>query len=59
MSSSKTTKHKEWHSSNQKYGMGDYYGSGIKQPIGRVRESYLDNYSMTPKKMKTPPKSLA
>jgi len=46
------------HTANTKIGMGDYYGSGIKAKLGRIR----DVEGMNPlggKKMKTPPKSLA
>lgn len=50
---------KEWHTANTKYGMGDYYGQGIKQKVGRLRDSYGDSTPMTSKKMGTPPKSLA
>ncbi len=50
---------KEWHSSNAKVGMGDYYGSGIKQKQGRIRDDYMGTISMTPEKLKQPPKSLA
>lgn len=49
---------KEWHSSNKKFGMGDYYGTGIKQKVGRIREGYGQN-PITPAKLKKPPKSLA
>lgn len=49
----------EAHVANTKYGMGDYYGSGIKQPVGRVREDYINGTPMTNKKMGKPPKSLA
>jgi len=50
---------KEWHTSNSKIGMGDYYGSGIKQKQGRIRDDYMGATSMTPKALKKPPKSLA
>jgi hypothetical protein len=49
---------KEWHSSNQKFGMGDYYGSGIKNPMGRIRENMIMQ-PVKPSKIKKPPKSLA
>jgi len=49
----------EAHVCNTKYGMGDYYGTGIKQPVGRVREDYINGTPMTNKKMGKPPKSLA
>lgn len=50
--------HKENHVAPTKYGMGDYYGQGIKNPIGRVRDSYVD-MPMKSKKVGKPPKSLA
>jgi hypothetical protein len=55
----KTPKHlKNAHTSNSKIGMGDYYGTAIKQKIGKNRSSLLGN-PVTPKKLKTPPKGLA
>lgn len=50
---------KEWHSANQKFGMGDFYGTAIKQKVGRVREDYMGTTPIKPKGIKTPPKSLA
>lgn len=47
---------KEWHGSKSKFGMGDYYGSGVRNPIGRVRDSYINTPS---KNINKPPKSLA
>jgi len=49
---------KEAHVANTKYGMGDYYGSGIRNPIGKMREG-MGTKEVTPKKLKTPPKALA
>lgn len=46
------------HTSNSKLGMGDFYGSGIKNPIGRVREEMMIN-PMKSKSLGKPPKSLA
>jgi hypothetical protein len=44
------------HTSNSQKGMGDYYGTGIKNKVGTVKESMM----ITPlKKVKTPPRSLA
>ena len=51
--------HKEWHTAPTKYGMGDNYGTGIKQKVGRIREDSMSYSSMMPKKLKTPTKSLA
>lgn len=50
---------KQAHSANKKFGMGDYYGSGIKNPIGKMREDSLGMNAVTPKKLKSPPRSLA
>lgn len=49
----------EAHVSNTKAPMGDYYGSGIKQPVGRMRDDYMSGAPMSDKKMGKPPKSLA
>ena len=49
---------KNAHTSNAKIGMGDFYGSGVKQKVGRMREDML-NTSVSRKKMGKPPKSLA
>lgn len=54
-----TKKTKEWHSSPNKIGMGDYYGTAIKQKTARLRDTYSEISPMTNKKMGTPPKSLA
>ena len=48
----------DWHVSNTSMGMGDYYGTGIRAKIGKMREG-MGMQEITPKKMKTPPKSLA
>lgn len=56
----KSKVYKEAHSANKKIGMGDYYGSGIKQKVGRVRSSYSPGSNpVSPEKLKTPPRSLA
>jgi hypothetical protein len=48
---------KNSHTPNTKFGMGDNYGTGVKQKIGRQIDSYVDiPYG---KKTKTPPKSMA
>ena len=49
----------EAHVANTKYGMGDYYGTGVKQKVGRLRESYMAEGPMTNKKLGKPPKSYA
>lgn len=47
------------HTQNTQFGMGDNYGMGIKQKIGKVRRSYSDHIEMSRKKLKTPPRALA
>ncbi len=51
-------KRKEWHTANTKYGMGDHYGTGIKQPVAKPVRSYLTD-SIPERKLSKPPKSLA
>ena len=46
------------HTANTKHGMGDYYGTGIKNPVGKIR-SVMGFAQSTPKSLKKPPKSLA
>ncbi len=55
----KLKKDKEWHASSAKTGMGDYYGSAIKNPQGRIRSDSMGYKSMNPADLKVPPKSLA
>ncbi len=50
---------RESHVPNTKKGMGDYYGTGIKQKVGTSRVNMLTYSSVTPQKLKNPPKSLA
>lgn len=50
---------KEWHAPNTKVGMGDYYGTAIKNPRGRIREDSMGFNSLKPSQLKKPPKSLA
>ncbi len=52
-------KNKQAHVANTKYGMGDYYGQAIKNPVGKMRDSSVGIIPLSKKKMKTPPKSLA
>lgn len=50
---------KEWHAPNSKIGMGDYYGTAIKNPQGRIRDDSMGYKSMNLSDLKKPPKSLA
>ncbi len=46
------------HTSNSKMGTADNYGAAVKNKVGRVIES-MDIKSISQKKSKTPPRSLA
>ena len=50
--------HYDSHTDNTKYGMGDYYGTGFKAPIGRMRSDSVGYRPVTKKKLGTPPKSV-
>jgi hypothetical protein len=52
-------KHVEVHTSPSKFGMGDHYGTGIKQKIGRMRADSMGMIAATKKKLNKPPRSLA
>lgn len=47
------------HTQNTQFGMGDNYGMGIKNKIGKVRRSSSDYGEITKKQLKTPPRALA
>lgn len=51
-------KAKQAHTMNTKYGMGDNYGTGIRQKLGRVRDG-MGMQVLSPKKLKKPPRTLA
>ncbi len=48
----------EAHTSKSKIGMGDHYGSGVKNPVGKIRD-VMGITDVTPKRLKKAPKSLA
>ena len=48
----------DWHVSHSSMGMGDYYGTGVRNPIGKMRDG-MGMKDISPKKLKTPPKSVA
>lgn len=50
---------KEAHTQFTSTGSGDYYGTASKNPMGRVRDVTLGFKPVTPKQMKTRPRSLA
>jgi hypothetical protein len=49
---------KNAHTSNSKMGMGDYHGTGIRAPLGKMRDG-MGMKDIKPSKLKKPPKSLA
>lgn len=52
-------KNNEAHTAPKKFGMGDYYGTGMKQPMGKVRDATVGSIPVDRGQLKTPPKSLA
>jgi hypothetical protein len=52
-------KHRESHTAPTKFGMGDFYGTGVKQKVGRLRGDTVGFREVEPSKMKKPPRSLA
>lgn len=49
---------KQSHTSSAKIGMGDSYGSGVKNPIGKIRDISMSK-PVKKSKIGKPPKSLA
>lgn len=57
--SSKKSKHKEAHSSSMLSGMGDYYGSGRKNKMSKMRSGDYPGYKpVNRKQLGTPPTSV-
>ncbi len=52
-------KHKEAHTSPSKIGMGDNYGAGLKNKVGKMREDSMGNSPVPQKKTVKPPRKLA
>lgn len=45
---------------NQKYGMGEFYGSALRAKMGRIRQMFAPGENpATPKSLKKPPRTLA
>jgi hypothetical protein len=55
----KSKKSKMFHTDSKQKGMGDFYGSGVRNPIGKVNSSYMDFNVLSKKKLSKPPKKLA
>ncbi len=49
---------KQHNTSRSQIGMGDFYGTGMKQKVGRTKDIMTEK-NLTKKQMKSPPKSLA
>ncbi|SRR5260221_4471934 len=47
----------DWHVNHSSMGMGDYYGTGIRAKLGRMREG-VGMQKVTEKQLKTPPRSV-
>ena len=59
MKSKKTkTSRIQAHTPKSPKGLGDFYGTGIVQKLGKIRDG-MGMKDITPKKLKKPPKSLA
>ena len=48
----------EAHTANTKIGMGDYYGTGFKAPIGRMRDDSVGMRPVPRSKIGIPPKNV-
>lgn len=44
------------HVSHTSMGMGDYYGTGVKQKVGKMRSPTVNMSPGTKKQIKTPPR---
>jgi hypothetical protein len=54
-----TKKRVEAHSSNVERGTGDYWGTGMRNPMGKIRSWSLEGGVPPPKSLKHKPKKLA
>ena len=48
----------DWHVANTSLGMGDFYGTGVKNPQGKIRSVFGENYT-NDKSISVPPKRIA
>lgn len=48
----------EAHTEPTKYGMGDYYGTAMRNPFGKMRDDTVGYRPMTKKELKTPPRGV-
>jgi hypothetical protein len=47
------------HTASSPQGSGDYYGVGVKNPLGKIRDWSMGEVSLPPKNVKAKPKKLA
>jgi len=52
------TKNAESHTAPTKYGMGTYFGTGFKAPVGKLRSDTIGIRPVTKKQLGTPPRSV-
>lgn len=52
------TKNAEAHTKPTRFGMGDYYGTGFKAPVGKLRSDTIGIKPVTKKQLGIPPKSV-
>lgn len=50
---------KRIHTAAGQKGSGDFYGTGIRNPVGKMRSDSVGRVRATKKQLNTPPKSLA
>lgn len=53
-----STNRGDWHVANTSLGMGDFYGTGVKNPQGKLRDSWI-NSPVPARSVGTPPKKMA
>lgn len=58
MKQNKKTSRKQAHTPKSPKGRGDFYGVGVRQPVGKMIRSYM-NDSKAGKDIGIPPKALA
>jgi hypothetical protein len=49
----------QFHTAKTKYGMGDYYGMGVRNAVGTIERSYMEPAPVKGKSIGKAPKSLA
>ncbi len=52
------TKNAEAHTAPTKFGMGNYYGTSMKAPVGRMRSDSVGYRPVNKKQLGTPPRSV-